>query len=190
MRRYYLSDILRLAVDLKKHNETETGVYFLLHNDEIVYIGSSTSMRTRVNKHIVNSDMVFNRVLFHKTERHLEEERFYIKEFSPKYNTNGVDKVEKQRRKKERKISTPELTLNKEYKQWFENTDHKGHYPIEETKERLAPKDSYIVKDSVLYANLHNRNYVFNRVDYVVISGTAYDTSGVLGGLKIFTPNV
>lgn len=60
------------------------GVYFLLHEEEIVYVGQSTSPGSRIAQHI--KDKIFDRVLLIPTNDLDNVEAKYIKKFQPKYN--------------------------------------------------------------------------------------------------------
>lgn len=82
-KRYYIESLA---------NESITGhtVYFLLQDEEIVYIGYSKNKYNRVETHIGEGRKIFNRVYFitNIENRKIGEdiEREYIKRHSPKYN--------------------------------------------------------------------------------------------------------
>jgi hypothetical protein len=73
-------------------NAGEPGVYFLLDRDEIVYIGSSVSVSSRVGQHVTERDRAygkeFNRVLYLNCPAadRLAIEGALIRLFSPRYN--------------------------------------------------------------------------------------------------------
>lgn len=60
------------------------GVYFLLHEEEVVYVGQSTSPGSRIAQH--TKDKIFDRVLLIPTNDLDNVEAKYIKKFQPKYN--------------------------------------------------------------------------------------------------------
>lgn len=60
------------------------GVYFLLHEEEIVYIGQSINPGARISQHA--KDKIFDRVLLLPTMDLDTVEAKYIKKFQPKYN--------------------------------------------------------------------------------------------------------
>ena len=68
------------------------GVYFLIKDEEIVYIGSSANCGKRIENHKSNIQMRFNRVyvhpVFEKSYDHyrFDLEKYFIKEFKPKFN--------------------------------------------------------------------------------------------------------
>lgn len=85
MRKYYKNDIIRLSKDYNPENEYM--VYFLIFNEEIVYVGKSLKVYTRIETHKL--DKHFNKVFYlnqpnEKTA--LEQESYYIKKFNPLYN--------------------------------------------------------------------------------------------------------
>lgn len=65
-----------------------TGVYFLLQDDEIVYVGRSTDALRRLSQHRIEGAKTFNRVYLIQCAAvemaRLEE--MYIDKFRPKYN--------------------------------------------------------------------------------------------------------
>lgn len=65
---------------------TEQGVYFLIQNDEIIYVGSSCNIRSRINTHIMAGKIPFDSFYFIQTNSYQTEEIKYIVKFNPKYN--------------------------------------------------------------------------------------------------------
>lgn len=64
------------------------GVYFLLRDDEIVYVGQSGNILYRIACHRHDGEKEFNRIfLIECPEAQMEHlERLYIAKFTPKYN--------------------------------------------------------------------------------------------------------
>jgi len=64
------------------------GVYFLLADDEIVYVGQSVDVKKRLKQHADYSEKTFNRFFFVQCDRlELNKlEAYYILKFRPKYN--------------------------------------------------------------------------------------------------------
>lgn len=62
------------------------GVYFLVENNEVVYVGQSTDIASRIRKH--QSDKFFNKVFYIecRKERLNEIENYFIISFNPEYN--------------------------------------------------------------------------------------------------------
>ena len=63
------------------------GIYFLLNNAELVYIGQSKNIAKRIKTHFI--DKTFNTVLFLNIDQEWERlilEKLYIELFSPKHN--------------------------------------------------------------------------------------------------------
>lgn len=63
------------------------GIYFLFRDDELVYVGQSIALLSRLNEHI-RSNKLFNRVAFqHFLACELDEiEAEYILAYRPEYN--------------------------------------------------------------------------------------------------------
>lgn len=73
-----------------KLNDKMTCIYFLLHEDEIVYIGQSTSPQTRIKQHVREAYVgEFDGIYFHFCDPDMldELEARYITTFKPKYNS-------------------------------------------------------------------------------------------------------
>ena len=73
-------------LDRSKAFHPKCGIYFLIYCNEIVYIGQSVNIETRVPAHI--SDKQFTHYSYDKCEKEdlTKMEALYIKYFSPKYN--------------------------------------------------------------------------------------------------------
>lgn len=71
--------------------EAICGVYFLLHDTEVVYVGQSIGILSRVATHSEEGLKTFNRWCYLKVKRdQLDElESFYITLLRPKYNIRG-----------------------------------------------------------------------------------------------------
>lgn len=69
-----------------------SGIYFMYMDEELVYIGQSINISSRIINHYRENTKVFNKVFFIKVDADslLSVERDLIKKFNPKYNkTNG-----------------------------------------------------------------------------------------------------
>lgn len=68
--------------------ESLSGVYFLIRNDEVVYVGKSKNMLNRIQDHIANPEKVFNRFTFFPTHPSsaMAVESYYISLFRPRLN--------------------------------------------------------------------------------------------------------
>lgn len=79
-------DIAAKAVPMHKE-----GVYFLLSQDKIVYVGRSQNIYARIGQHIQMGRITFDRVhTVAATGLHQERlEQIYIAAFMPEYNGNG-----------------------------------------------------------------------------------------------------
>jgi hypothetical protein len=67
------------------------GIYFLLENDELVYIGQSTNIMARISHHIADPDKSFNQhtIMPVVPEVSLNDlEAILILKYKPKYNTS------------------------------------------------------------------------------------------------------
>jgi excinuclease UvrABC nuclease subunit len=70
------------------------GLYFLVKNNEIIYIGQSTNISARLDSHTIKNhsykdyDKVFIYECLDAAERTALEE-YYIEKFKPRYNSNN-----------------------------------------------------------------------------------------------------
>jgi hypothetical protein len=65
------------------------GVYFLFLNEEIVYIGQSTNVYTRIQAHVNQGEKVFNKVFVQIVPEEinlLAVEKHWILKYRPRYN--------------------------------------------------------------------------------------------------------
>ena len=105
--------------ELMKHSEdliefpicTPSCIYFLLDNIEIVYIGQSINLASRISQHMLVKD--FNKVLYLPVpqENLLSVERFFIEHLTPKYNNETFLK-HKKFIYKDRKIDEVDMLIN------------------------------------------------------------------------------
>ncbi|MFW6281710.1 MAG: GIY-YIG nuclease family protein [bacterium] len=68
-----------------------TGIYKLIQDDEIVYIGQSLNCERRIGTHLKSDDKDFNSFeIIPCKEQELDElEREYINKYEPEYNKQG-----------------------------------------------------------------------------------------------------
>jgi hypothetical protein len=69
------------------------GVYFLFHNEEIVYVGQSSDVHFRIRQH---KDKQFNRVFYKAIPPEVDilaVEKHFILKFRPKYNYETTAKT-------------------------------------------------------------------------------------------------
>jgi len=114
MRKYYRNDIIKLAKPLELVKEFV--VYFLLQDEEIVYVGQSGGLGQRIQMHL--SDKIFNRFFYFcvtTREEAIILEKEYIEDFCPKYNivNNHLLEAHKQDRKDEKRKEELGLKLSK-----------------------------------------------------------------------------
>ena len=84
------SEILQHSGDLYEFDiYTPPSVYFLIFRGEVVYVGQTVNLSSRIEHHKTNKE--FDRVLHMHIdkERLLEIERFFIEILEPKYNKEG-----------------------------------------------------------------------------------------------------
>ncbi len=81
--------------ELKKY--TLTGVYFLLLDNKVVYVGKAKNIYSRIHSHILHDRKLFNRVKYKEYDESELDAREYlcIQRFMPKYNIvhNGARKI-------------------------------------------------------------------------------------------------
>ena len=72
-----------------------SGVYYLIDNNEIVYIGQSTNVAARITTHVQNGTMAFDRYYVCPVApgKLRECESIAIKELEPKYNKKELESV-------------------------------------------------------------------------------------------------
>ena len=77
--------------ELKKY--TLTGVYILIHNEEVVYVGQALNIYARIHTHIAEGKKIFNTVKYIEcAKEELDvKEYFTIRRFLPKYNIKHND---------------------------------------------------------------------------------------------------
>jgi hypothetical protein len=72
----------------------KTGIYFLLQNDIVVYVGKALNIFSRIRQHL-KSDKIFNKVYyleFQEEELYAKENEF-ISKFVPLYNKDNLSKI-------------------------------------------------------------------------------------------------
>lgn len=71
------------------------GVYFLIKDNKIVYVGRSSNVAYRISKHASNSDMAFDRIHFIPATgiRQIRLEQLYIHKFKPENNVYHTESV-------------------------------------------------------------------------------------------------
>lgn len=70
----------------------QSGVYFLLDGNELVYIGSTTDFPRRI---IAHNDKRFDRIRFIKCSNFKIYEKRLMRYFKPKYNTQTFTKKQR-----------------------------------------------------------------------------------------------
>lgn len=67
------------------------GIYFLIQDDEIVYIGQAVDIYRRISQHQYDKEKMFNRYAFIVCKTHELDiiETLYIHHFLPKYNSQS-----------------------------------------------------------------------------------------------------
>jgi hypothetical protein len=80
--------IFHLTADRKRKVKRMKGVYFLFRQDELVYIGQSRDIVTRLILHKQKRQIVFDSFAVIETDPHSLEsvEALYINQYRPKFN--------------------------------------------------------------------------------------------------------
>ena len=102
-----LSGIMDNAVSVKQCSKVP-GVYFLISNSEIVYVGSSDDTRSRIQVHLTCDKKIFDSYSiiacnFSDRRELFTVESYYIMLFEPRYNTNHPGSLDLISRKAARK---------------------------------------------------------------------------------------
>lgn len=96
-----IKDVPRLVQELSaaavpaKSIQQICGVYFLLHDKEVVYVGQSVAILYRVHQHVVEGKKSFNRWCYIdvKKDQLNEVEQFYITLLRPRLNKAGMPRM-------------------------------------------------------------------------------------------------
>lgn len=89
LRKSELPLVLRgMSCDLFPVNYTCSGVYFLIHGEEVVYVGQSLSVASRVHDHVSKKEKVFDRAVYLPVPPSdlSQVERAFIRVLRPRYN--------------------------------------------------------------------------------------------------------
>jgi hypothetical protein len=145
MRPLYQNDILRLSKPTTK--VFGDYVYFLIYDNEIVYVGKSNNPHTRMNLHI--NKFTFDRYYTIKCNNPQESEdleKYYIKSIKPKYNITHNDDYIRPIKKEIKETLNPtfELYVGKEKINILNNT--------------------YIKKNGIYYFRINNE-LLINKID-------------------------
>lgn len=65
-------------------------IYFLIKNNEVIYVGQSRNINQRMSQHNLDSDYTHYYITENRNEDIRKLESQYIKKFSPKDNTRGL----------------------------------------------------------------------------------------------------
>ena len=105
MRLLFKNDIVRLAKDIK--DVKMWSVYFLLHKEQIVYVGYSETPYVRICTHIKKFNVDQYHILnFATKDEAIEMEKTYIRSFKPLHNISENDQAILERKQlKENNIS-------------------------------------------------------------------------------------
>lgn len=101
---YLTNETLDLIDSLSKVNfddlpkfekiEIKVGIYFLLKNNEIVYVGKTINLEQRIMSHQMNNKKDFDNFLFFKVDSEKLDlcERYFINKLKPIYNNDSLTK--------------------------------------------------------------------------------------------------
>jgi hypothetical protein len=101
------------GIDMKREAEVSAShIYFLFHDEALLYIGSSQRVSARIDQHIRQGQIPFNnhQVMAVEPDKWLEIEAALIKKHQPPLNRRHTDKW---------KYARPE-------EPWFEGGDMEG----------------------------------------------------------------
>lgn len=78
----------KFEIELNKYSVHKPCVYFLIHEEKVVYVGQSKCLPLRINQHLQEGVKLFDKINYTKLpEKNLNHfEKKMIKYFSPKYN--------------------------------------------------------------------------------------------------------
>lgn len=136
--------IIKNAVNLDRF--VLKGIYFLLDNNEIVYVGQSVNVYQRIHQH---RDKKFNRIFVLKTDN-LDLESYYINKLKPKYNSIILPVTK-----------TPNKAKRKPERKPKEKTGPEPQAKISKADINVM-NGTYIVKDDILYMGFLNGLFEIN----------------------------
>jgi hypothetical protein len=94
MRPLYKNDIIRISKPITEIKQYS--VYFLIHENDIIYVGYSIKPYNRISAHLADKKFDRYHILnFETQEDALATEQLYIKNFKPIYNINHNDAAQK-----------------------------------------------------------------------------------------------
>jgi len=84
----YIDKEHKFIIENKKNYE-KTGIYFLIKNNEIIYIGKTIELVRRLGNHLSEKEKDFDSYFFmeFKEEELNAMEYFFIRKYKPKYNS-------------------------------------------------------------------------------------------------------
>lgn len=99
-----VQELIPVHVSKVDRSFAKGGVYFLLHRDEVVYVGQSGSILRRVGEHLSDRQKRFDSVAFISCEplNRLWLEDLYIKHFQPRYNRPDKAMLKRERKARRR----------------------------------------------------------------------------------------
>jgi predicted GIY-YIG superfamily endonuclease len=161
MRPLFKNDILRLS-----KNITEIkcwSVYFLIHNDEIIYVGCSEMPFSRMSVHIRNFNFEKYHVLNFKDKQDaIDTEKYYIKSFKPIYNyVHNEDHISRH----EKIIKNKEFLEKKKNNDTLYITEDKVNI-LNNSYIRKNGKYYFKIKNIILIAKYEAKIYVYDAVNY------------------------
>ena len=80
---------------MNEFNEIRSGIYFLCKDNEVVYIGQSQDVTTRVNGHVGSKEFDSVTAMLVPKELLDEVEQYWIKRVKPELNIRYLEKPEK-----------------------------------------------------------------------------------------------
>lgn len=153
--------IVRLSVKIKKEPIIQ-GIYFLLYNDEIVYIGQAIDILARIKMHRSNPRLKFLKyfyIEYNSKEERTRLEKKYIENFCPKYN------IEYNPKARQDMLMAIELMTDEDRKYYNKSINNFiGWWMVEIILNRHGIKSKYKTVNSMvsdnqeLYLEMKNKN--------------------------------
>lgn len=202
MREYFKSDIVRLSKTVESIKEF--CVYFLIYENDIVYVGFSSDVQYRLRAH--KSNKKFDRYYFIKVDdvkSGLELEKSYIQKFKPAYNLAYNDENMAKNKTKRKELCKINSNTIEDIKEIIKQENKKIHIKESVKDESIIflnvepldikynlLKNTYckkIINGVAFYAI--NYNGVFYKCSFenkvkIIIEKNEYQLSGIYGELK------
>lgn len=170
MRNYYKNEIIKRSKTLSDYHQSICGIYFLLKEGVVVFVGRSIDYHMSVKHHILDEDVDFDSVFFHPcAEDQLDAKlKEYLDALLPSEDKQTPDEPIRQKKK----VSDTSCVQDTNRINFVEVSKWNGSH---------LEKMSFRKKGDHMYVRLKDMVYTFLRMDEIVVDGKTYRCDGILG---------